>query len=258
MSNEKEYRSSPYLNQSGMKKILISPAHYKAWLEEQLNPEEPERDLRIGLATHSLCLEPSDFNNSFAIAPVCDRRTTIGKATWAEFLESSPGKIALTADEYTVARSCADSVLRNQFFKESINSDGRLVEHSLFLKNDIFKHGIKGRLDLIDKKNGIILDIKTHGRELNKHEIQKTIKGSKYALQKLVYQILAFENGFEVPNYFLIFVEKNEPYASVKVEITSEYLSKEAAEDLSIAVNRFNLSMDTNNWPDLSASTIEI
>lgn len=258
MNTENEYKQSNYLNYSGMKKMLISPAHYKSWLAEQMEPEEPERELRIGLATHALCLQPESFDSAFAIAPVCDRRTTDGKRIWKEFLESSPGKLALTAEEYHIARSCADSVNRNSWFKRCIEDEKRIIEKPFFLKNEHFKHGIKGRPDLVSPKNHTIVDIKTHGGNLDKHDITKAIYRNKYYLQELVYSILVNQNGVPVNEFIFIFVEKKEPYSSVSVGIDNPFMTKAATEELTMAISLFEKCMETNEWPDLSESSILI
>ena len=256
-NEEQEYRNSPYLNQSGMKKLLLSPAHYKAWLTEQLEPEEPEKDLRIGLATHCLSLQPERFDTDFAVAPVVDRRTTLGKQVWANFLENSPGKLCLTAEEYTVARHCADSVLRNSIFKKCMASEGAIVEKSLFVKDDIFRHGIKGRLDLIAPAEQTIVDIKTHGKDLSVFEIQKSIRNNKYHLQELVYKILCAKNDIDISSFVFIFVEKKEPFSSVSVVIENRFTKKEAADLMTMSVDSFNTCMDTGVWSDLSDVIIQ-
>lgn len=258
MNNEQDYRKSEYLNYSGMKKLLISPAHYKAWLQEQTEPEEPERELRIGLATHSLALEPTLFESQFSVAPVCDRRTTEGKRIWKEHLESCPGRTILTAEEFEIARSCADSVRRNTVFSRAISDDKRLIEKPLFLKNEHFKYGIKGRPDLISPSNNLIVDIKTHGGLLTVHEIKKAILRNKYYLQELVYNILANQNGIPVNDFAFIFVEKKEPYSSVSVTINNLQISQMAFEEMRDSCAAFTQCMDTNTWPDLSQSNIVI
>lgn len=257
MNKINEYRNSPYLNYSGMKKLLISPAHYQSWLEEQSKPEEPESAFRTGSATHMLSMQPEQFDSMFAVAPLCDRRTNIGKQTWAEFLEASPGKTVLTADEFITAQHCADSVRRNTWFKKAIEDPKVLIEKDLYLKNDnIFKYGIKGRPDVISPSNQFILDIKTHGKELTKYDIRKAIMSNKYHLQELVYTVLANNNDIQVNDFIFIFVEKREPYSAVSVGIDNPILTKEAMDMLTNAVDSFNRCMDSGKWEDLNNTSI--
>lgn len=253
---QNEYRASPFLNYSGMKKILISPAHYQSWLNEQMNPEEPERELRIGLAVHALSMRPQDFDNEFTVAPVCDRRTNEGKRIWKEHLESTVGKMTLTAEEFEISRSCADSVRRNIWFKKAMEDKDVMIEKPLYLKNDTFKYGLKGTPDIVSPGNKLILDIKTHGGELTRDDIAKAITRNRYNLQELVYSILTNTNEIKTEDFIFIFVEKKEPYSSVSVGIDNRFMSKAAMDDLTEAVDRFNKSMDTGVWPDLSESSI--
>jgi exodeoxyribonuclease VIII len=258
MNNEQDYRKSEYLNYSGMKKLLISPAHYKAWLQEQSQPEEPERELRIGIATHSMSLEPERFDEQFSVAPVCDRRTNEGKRIWREHLESCPGKMILTSEEFEIARSCSDSVRRNSVFAKAIADEKRLIEKPLYLKNEHFKYGIKGRPDLISPSNNLIVDIKTHGGSLTEYDIRKAIIRNKYYLQEVVYNILANQNGIPVNEFMFVFVEKKEPYASVSVSIENANITMSAMTELRDSCAAFTQCMDTNTWPDLSNSNIVI
>lgn len=82
-----DYLALERLSPSGAKLLARSPAHY-AWSRAHPYPETPA--LRIGKATHSLALEGREaFAAAFAVAPECDRRTTVGKALWADFTAAS-------------------------------------------------------------------------------------------------------------------------------------------------------------------------
>ena len=101
ISNE-EYHASEGISASGLKLISRSPAHYKYSVREETLA------MRRGSATHCKVFEPDQFENRYAVAPECDKRTKAGKETWAE-LEAS-GKIILSADEYEQVTNMAASV----------------------------------------------------------------------------------------------------------------------------------------------------
>jgi len=254
--NNIDYDKCPFLNQSGMKKLLISPAHYKAWLDEPKS-EHPESNLRIGLATHALALEPETFDSKFAVEAIGDRRTKQGKLDWAEFLERSTGKICMSPEEFTVARNCADSVKMNPWFIKCMADPLKKIEMPLYIKNNKeFRHGLKGRTDLISLEHGVIVDIKTTSKPLTHYHIRKAIIEYNYALQELTYTILANQNGLIVQDMIFIFVETKEPFSCVSVGIDNEKISRQAMDDFARANESFNDCMDTNFWPDLREKII--
>ena len=49
------YRAFPALNQSAAKQLLVSPAHYQAYIN---TPQEETKALRFGTFVHAAILEP--------------------------------------------------------------------------------------------------------------------------------------------------------------------------------------------------------
>ena len=52
-----------------------------------------------------MILEPADFGNEYAVAPVCDRRTSDGKLMWKTFIEENEGKTIVSADDAAVIQA---------------------------------------------------------------------------------------------------------------------------------------------------------
>lgn len=78
-----EYHGGPGYSKSGLDLIRKSPAHFKA--SKEYAERIPTPDMRIGSLTHTLCLEPGEFENEYA-----------------ELFE--PPEIALSKKEHYVAR----------------------------------------------------------------------------------------------------------------------------------------------------------
>ena len=95
--SNKEYRQREGISSSELKKIMITPAHYKHWKD---NPQEDTPSLLFGRAAHKYILETYDFYNEFAVAPNCDRRTKEGKETWNKFVAESDGKDVITQEQF--------------------------------------------------------------------------------------------------------------------------------------------------------------
>jgi len=77
MAAEK-YHAVDALSKSMMSKILKSPAHYRAALEEH---QEPSKAMQMGTAIHTAVLEPHLYSQVVAVVPPdIDGRTKEGKA----------------------------------------------------------------------------------------------------------------------------------------------------------------------------------
>lgn len=102
-----EYESWQAINVSRLAHFDRSAAHAR---EAILYPKAPTAAMDLGTATHAAILEPGRFELDFAAAPECDRRTTVGKKVWSDFLAANPDKAHLTADEYDRVRGMRDAV----------------------------------------------------------------------------------------------------------------------------------------------------
>ena len=80
-----EYHASPALGSSTVRALLSStPAHA---LHKLQHGEQTEAQA-LGTAVHCSVLTPQLYSAEIAIAPECDRRTTVGKETYAKFVAS--------------------------------------------------------------------------------------------------------------------------------------------------------------------------
>ena len=91
-----DYHSLPSVSSSMLKTILRSPAHYKAAYLSGAPRKEPTASMVLGSLTHTLFLEPEQFNGEYIIAPAWDARTKEGKAVRDAFLAAAEGKTVIT------------------------------------------------------------------------------------------------------------------------------------------------------------------
>ena len=218
-----QYHASAGLSKSLLGHLLKSPAHLKAHLSAER--EEPTKDMLLGTAIHEATLEPEKFLKNWAVLPVgLDRRTTVGKAAYAEFVAANAGKNLLSAEDYQTAVSVAASL------KDTMNFSGSLrvgtPEISLFAPSD---NGLqlKARLDLFDPERNIIWDIKTT-IAADPFGWRKEVFKYSYALQASHYLDLARRTGLGDKNTKFAFaaVEKVAPYAVGIYTIKAETLAK--------------------------------
>ena len=104
---EKEYRASEGISRSELWRLRESPEKFK-YLQE--HPEEPTPALVFGALVHKLVLEPETFEDEYAVAPDCDKRTKAGKEEWQAFVDKAGEKTVVTAADYEKAKEMADKV----------------------------------------------------------------------------------------------------------------------------------------------------
>ena len=78
-----DYHATPAISAHGLNNIRKCPAYFRHCRD---NPPDPTPAMRIGTLTHLAVIEPDRFATEVMVAPNVDRRTSAGKAEWAQFV----------------------------------------------------------------------------------------------------------------------------------------------------------------------------
>ena len=119
--NERDYNSAEGIRRSDLWKMEESPEKFRYNLE---HPAEQTPAMLFGSACHKMILEPGDFGNEYAIAPVVDRRTKEGKAMWEAFLEDNAGKTVIGPDDAETMRGMEEALEACPLAKKLIRGKG--------------------------------------------------------------------------------------------------------------------------------------
>ena len=154
---EAEYRNHPAVSRSELWKLQESPQKF-AWAKE--HPEEPTPALLFGQVFHKLALEPDTFDQEYAVAPRCDRRTKEGKAIWAEFQAAAGDKTIVSMETYEQAGEMCRSLMAVPFAEKLLN--GRR-EVAFFWKDDLTGEECKCRVDCLNENfsQPVVVDLKS-------------------------------------------------------------------------------------------------
>jgi len=175
-----------------------------------IRPETPI--MVIGRAFHCLLLDgEAIFNEEFAIAPSVDRRTKEGKAIWADFIVSNPGKSILDTDDRDNLYNMGNAVVRHPFAVKLL-AEGR-SEVSVFWKDKNTGMDCRVRPDRIPAgEHGTIVDVKTV-QSAALPSFANAVVRYGYARQAGMYTIgyNAVTNG-AVDQFAFICVEKEDPW----------------------------------------------
>jgi hypothetical protein len=203
-------------NGSILKHFDRSAAHAR---EALVNPPDQTPAMALGSATHAAVLEPKLFKKNWAVAPECDRRTLVGKETWAKFLEESKDKLPLTAGENEQCTSMARAAHSEPLVSELINGKG-WAELSFVWVDKATGVLCKGRVDFLGRLwgNVVISDLKTTNdasEEAWKYEVRKY----KYHAHAAIY-LDGLQNAAAASGRKFIWIaqEKKPPFATAIYE----------------------------------------
>lgn len=236
--DRQEYRAFAALNQSSAKKLLVSPAHYQAYIN---TPQEETKALRFGTFVHAAILEPHTLNDLYATAPDVDKRTKEGKAAFAEFATLNAGKTILDAEESALGHLVAAHA-RLALKKHGVKFDATEVMYHVDYNGIPLKAAIDG------VSGDYLWDIKTTD-DASTAGMLKAIRNYRYNLQaywyRLVYEIAT---GHRPLGFRFLFVEKEPPFATSVCEVGPELMSWAIA-DFEKALTLYRDCTASGIWP---------
>lgn len=234
-----EYSKMEGLSKSAMDKIKISPAHYKASLEE---PEKQTDALRFGSLLHCLVLEPKNYERDFAIEPIVNKRTNEGKDILQQFYNENINKTIISQEQYDLALKLKESIFKHSIAKKLLEAKGD-TEISLFWERNGVK--LKARPDKI--VDDILIDLKTT-TNASPDEFYKNANKYGYEMQAFNY-LDGYENcyGKKASGFIFITVEKDPPYA-VCVYKASENFLRIGKIEVDACIDKFAECEKENKW----------
>lgn len=246
-----DYHSLPSVSSSMLKTILRSPAHYKAAYLSGAPRKEPTASMVLGSLTHTLFLEPMQFNDEYIVAPAWDARTKEGKAVRDAFLAAAEGKTVITQEQHDTARMMAKA-LRGHAISEAM-IDGH-AEASIFWTDEATGLACRIRPDYHIAPSdvwptGLIIDVKSTD-DARAEAFSRTCVNFGYDLSDAMYSD-GFQQHYgttEPPLFLLLVVESDAPFAVACYECSPEMLDK-GNEKYRKAMQLLADSTASGEWP---------
>lgn len=219
-----------------------SPRHLRYRLDNRDTEKTPA--LVLGEAAHSCILEPDDFASHYVAAPVCDKRTNVGKDIWSRFCAENIGKKILTADQHQTADAIRSAVWSHPAARELLQR-GIDREVSCFFEIDGLE--CKARFDAPAFTVNAIVDVKTT-EDASPDAFTRSIFNYGYHRQGSFYLRGAAACGQVVEHFVIIAVEKCPPFGVGVYRLTDEAL--EAGEtQLAPLIATFAKCQRSGEWP---------
>jgi exodeoxyribonuclease VIII len=202
-----EYHRHASVSKSQLDQMAKSPAHYLASLT---TPRKETAAMRVGALFHGLVLEPERVK--IAVAPVCDKRTKDGKATWEAFCLENAGAEIVTADEGEMLNGMVASVRAHPAASALLSGPG-IAEGSAWWADEQSGELCRCRPDFYRPDLGIIVDLKST-EDASQIEFARSIAKYNYNVQSAFYQDgVEAATGDFIKGFVFVAVEKKAPYA---------------------------------------------
>ena len=201
-----EYHKMPGWSKTALDHINKSPAHYLEWLA---NPPEQTPAMAFGSALHCAVLTPELYEKSYCIAPIFDKRTTAGKAAYADFLKSSEGKTAIDTESAGKIVRMKNAIFAHPLAAE-IFSNGE-AEQSFFWTDAKTGLDCKARPDYF-RNDGIVADLKSCS-DASFKAFQRSVYNYRYHVQGAFFMDGIFQaSKMDCTDFVLVAIESEAPF----------------------------------------------
>jgi hypothetical protein len=246
------YHAHSAISKSHLDQIARSPLHYWArYLDPKRVVPEPTPAMRLGSALHTHVLELHRWDEDYAVAPDgIDRRTKIGKESWAAFEADAKGKTVLSREDADHVMHMGRSILSHPAAAMLLNLPGE-AETTHMWTDAGTGLGCKCRPDWLTKDNSIVVDLKTT-EDASPAGFRKSIGQWRYGVQAAWYMAgLEAATGTRPSQFIFIAVEKKAPYA-VAVYAADEEMIQLGMETAMRDLQRIAECRAANQWPGYS------
>lgn len=247
-----DYHAQSSISKSGLDRIRRAPALFRYFRD---NPQEPTPAMRMGTLVHTAILEPHRLDDEIIVAPEVDRRTTAGKAVWADFQIAARGREIVTQDELDRLNRIRDAVWAHPSASDALMMLLE-VETSIFWTDHLSGVDCRCRPDGI-MHNGVILDVKTT-KDARPDEFAKSIANYRYHVQAAFYSD-GYQQAFgKHPKGFVFIAVETEPPHLVGVYVASEAMILRGRADYRADLETYRRCLASDTWPGLSDNPLTI
>lgn len=235
---DKVYRAAPGVNISNLKKMRISPAHYKAALEDT----ETDRTgaLAIGTLVHSLALD--DSPRPYVVRPA---QFDSWRSKAAQEWRDAQTVDVLTPEEEKVILKCVDALNGSEIIHRMASFG--YAEVSVFKKHRRTGLLLKGRVDLLAEDG----DGKWHAADIktvpdsgaDREAFSRSISDRDYHLQEAFYTDLC-----GLASFTFVAVEKG-AHAGVALYRLDDDDRELGRRTYNAFLRRLRECMDADKWP---------
>lgn len=248
-----DYLSHPAIGSSTLKNIMLTPADYKAALEQQ---SKDTKSTVLGTAIHSLILEPIKFQQSYALQPEDwgPRNQGNGKKMWDAFKKFNEGKICIDFEDAQLLKRIAKAASDHEGLRKILEEAH--VEVTAFAEIDGIE--CKARVDILCEDR--IFDLKSDRENLDDENLFKIVFNRGYHFQGAHHTsvISRLEPYTNVKNFGWVFVSTSSPHPHIRIVTAPQELVEWSRRDHAYALRTLKQCMETDKWTGYPTSINEL
>ena len=240
-----EYHAMPGVAQSHLKVIRdASPAHLR-WRLDHPQPSTPAQVL--GSAIHDCVLLPDAFDTMWIRGIEGDGRTkAVREAREAQAAENA-GATVLKPDDYDTCLAVRDAIAQHPKARQLLTGD---AEQSAFWVDGPTGLLCRGRFDLLGRKTGTIVDLKTT-ISAAREPFSRSIWTYGYHIQAAFYLAGATALSLELDRFAFVAVEKTPPYGIALYELSLPAID-DGRRELVPLLDTYARCLERDEWPSYS------
>lgn len=251
-----EYHGGAGISKSGLDRIAQSPLHYwSEYLDPNRAPRVETPAMKLGTAIHAAVLEPDVFRDGYLAAPKIDRRTSAGKAAFADLQAKADerGAILLDADDYAACQTIAAQV-RTHPSARALFANGK-AEQSAFWTDAETGVLCKARPDWM--MPGAILDVKSTD-DASLSGFQRSVVKWRYHVQAAWYlDGIAAATGEQMQAFIFCVFEKSPPYAAAFYYADADMIEL-GRREYRQALRLYADCLESDRWPGYPTEILPI
>lgn len=234
------YHASPGVSSSGLKALLQSPAHFRAYQ----SAESDSAALRFGRLVHTKVLEPELWEKTVILATPWqfDGRTKEGKAERAAFAAKAEGREVVDHDDAKLIYGISDSIASNTLASRVLS--GGAAEVTVYWTDAVTGLLCKARADYLTAST--IFDLKTTF-DARLRPFQRSVTDYRYHLSAAFY-LDGFSTVAPRDAFAWLAVEKKPPFA-VGFYAADPTMIEVGRREYRRALELYALCLETNHWP---------
>lgn len=252
------YDITDYISYTALKKIKVSPAHYK-----EAEKVEPTEAMLFGSAYHTYILEPDEFEKEYYVfndAAICEAligdgykspRSTKAYKEWVESEMRIIGDMSIIQkEEFERIKAMKDRLFSHPYAKMLLTGGEAEVGIKGELDTSAGPINVKLKPDYIKEGKRLVIDLKT-AADASVDGFTKAAANNDYHIQAALYsdmmELLTGDN--RVWTFIFIAQEKTQPYAFNLFECTPQFISQGRYE-YELLLQLYKYCIDNDKWPD--------
>ena len=244
--NDKYHADTSRISNSMLSVLKKSPQEFLQRFFTDTMENDQSESMLLGEMVHCLALEPTKFNDRFAIARKVDRRTKEGKEDWVAFVVESEGKTIVDREMYITACECVESLSCHDVAKHYLVDvpRGAIIEQRIdFRWLDV---DCKCKPDMVLPELGLIIDVKTT-RDASPASFNKSIGEFGYARQAAFYKLACREKYGEDFRFQFFCVKTSAPYESAVYELDDASIAV-GFDEVEQLLTEYKSRVASDNW----------